>query len=162
MRVGPLGSVLRAVLAAQRWLLVQGGGSQWNRACVFCVRLRRSCLPCPALRRLRSLQTAECCPPPLQRARANDPTLHTDKTMFSCGSLAPKLQRGGGCVDHGFARWVGGWGGAGLAEQSCLCCLDTQGRCLLRALFPLLWCLLWPSACPAFPPPAALLASPTF
>ncbi|PSC73633.1 ARM repeat-containing [Micractinium conductrix] len=39
-----------------------------------------------------------------QRARANDPTLHTDKTMFSCGSLAPKLQRGGGCVDHGFAR----------------------------------------------------------
>lgn len=43
---------------------------------------------------------------PLQRARANDPTLHTDKTMFSCGSLAPKLQRGGGCMDHGFARWV--------------------------------------------------------
>jgi len=36
--------------------------------------------------------------------RANDPQLHTDKTMFSCGSLAPKLSRGGGCVDHGFAR----------------------------------------------------------
>ena len=37
-------------------------------------------------------------------ARANDANLHTDQTMFSCGSLAPKLQRGGGCVDHGFAR----------------------------------------------------------
>jgi hypothetical protein len=24
--------------------------------------------------------------------------------MFSCGSLAPKLKRGGGCMDHGFAR----------------------------------------------------------
>ncbi|KAG7667191.1 hypothetical protein NADE_003012 [Nannochloris sp. 'desiccata'] len=40
--------------------------------------------------------------------RANDQELHTDKTMFSCGSLAPKLQRGGGggdgCMDHGFAR----------------------------------------------------------
>ena len=39
--------------------------------------------------------------------RANDKELHTDKTMFSCGSLAPKLQRGGGgdgCMDHGFAR----------------------------------------------------------
>ncbi len=49
---------------------------------------------------------------PLQRARANDQQLHTDKTMFSCGSLAPKLQRGGSCMDHGFARWVG-WGRLG-------------------------------------------------
>ena len=24
--------------------------------------------------------------------------------MFSCGSLAPKLTRGGGCMDHGFTR----------------------------------------------------------
>ena len=24
--------------------------------------------------------------------------------MFSCGSLAPKLRRGGGCMDHGFKR----------------------------------------------------------
>jgi hypothetical protein len=40
-----------------------------------------------------------------QRAHANDPALHTDKTMFSWGSLAPKMQRGGDCcVDHGFAR----------------------------------------------------------
>lgn len=37
--------------------------------------------------------------------RANDQSLHTDRTMFSCGSLAPKLARGGdGCMDHGFAR----------------------------------------------------------
>jgi len=27
---------------------------------------------------------------------------HTDKQMYSCGSLAPKLKRGGGCMDHGF------------------------------------------------------------
>lgn len=27
---------------------------------------------------------------------------HTDQTMFSCGSLAPKLK--GGCMDHGFSR----------------------------------------------------------
>ncbi|CAG9464545.1 unnamed protein product [Pedinophyceae sp. YPF-701] len=39
-----------------------------------------------------------------RRARANDKDLHTDQQMFSCGSLAPKLQRGGGCMDHGFAR----------------------------------------------------------
>ncbi|KAI7841245.1 hypothetical protein COHA_005082 [Chlorella ohadii] len=44
-----------------------------------------------------------------QRARANDPVLHTDKTMFSCGSLAPKLQRGGSCMDHGFARAKEPW-----------------------------------------------------
>lgn len=24
--------------------------------------------------------------------------------MFSCGSLAPKLKRGGGCMDHGFTK----------------------------------------------------------
>ena len=29
---------------------------------------------------------------------------HTDNTMYSCGSLAPKLKRGGGCMDHGFTR----------------------------------------------------------
>jgi len=27
-----------------------------------------------------------------------------NQQMFSCGSLAPKLQRGGGCMDHGFSR----------------------------------------------------------
>ena len=29
---------------------------------------------------------------------------HTDQAMFSCGSLAPKLRRGVGCMDHGFSR----------------------------------------------------------
>ena len=29
--------------------------------------------------------------------------------MFSCGSLAPKLKRGGGCMDHGFTRAPEPW-----------------------------------------------------
>lgn len=29
---------------------------------------------------------------------------HENNPMFSCGSLAPKLKRGGGCMDHGFSR----------------------------------------------------------
>ena len=29
---------------------------------------------------------------------------HSNNTMFSCGSLAPKLKRGGGCMDHGFTK----------------------------------------------------------
>lgn len=29
---------------------------------------------------------------------------HSNNAMFSCGSLAPKLKRGGGCMDHGFTR----------------------------------------------------------
>lgn len=28
--------------------------------------------------------------------------VHEDQQMYSCGSLAPKLKRGGGCMDHGF------------------------------------------------------------
>ena len=44
-----------------------------------------------------------------RKDRANDPTLHTNLTMYSCGSLAPKLRRGGGCVDHGFAREKEPW-----------------------------------------------------
>lgn len=39
-----------------------------------------------------------------KRARDNNIEQHTDQTMFSCGSLAPKLARGGGCMDHGFSR----------------------------------------------------------
>jgi len=34
---------------------------------------------------------------------------HQDKTMYSCGSLAPKLKRGGGCMDHGFTRAMEAW-----------------------------------------------------
>lgn len=37
-------------------------------------------------------------------ARDNDADLHTGQVMYSCGSLAPKLRRGGGCMDHGFSR----------------------------------------------------------
>lgn len=29
---------------------------------------------------------------------------HSNNTLYSCGSLAPKLKRGGGCMDHGFTR----------------------------------------------------------
>ena len=32
-----------------------------------------------------------------------------NQQMFSCGSLAPKLKRGGGCMDHGFARAQEPW-----------------------------------------------------
>lgn len=42
-------------------------------------------------------------------ARDNDASLHTDQTTYSCGSLAPKLRRGGGCMDHGFAREKRPW-----------------------------------------------------
>lgn len=42
-------------------------------------------------------------------ARDNDVALHTNQTMYSCGSLAPKLRRGGGCMDHGFAREKRAW-----------------------------------------------------
>jgi hypothetical protein len=34
----------------------------------------------------------------------DDDARHTDQQMYSCGSLAPKLKRGAGCMDHGFAR----------------------------------------------------------
>lgn len=29
---------------------------------------------------------------------------HSNNQLYSCGSLAPKLKRGGGCMDHGFQR----------------------------------------------------------
>eukprot|EP01094_Clydonella_sp_ATCC50884_P017104 TRINITY_DN2918_c0_g1_i1.p1 TRINITY_DN2918_c0_g1~~TRINITY_DN2918_c0_g1_i1.p1 ORF type:complete len:832 (-),score=205.17 TRINITY_DN2918_c0_g1_i1:39-2534(-) len=44
-----------------------------------------------------------------KKSRANDPSLHTDQQVFSCGSLAPKLKRGAGCMDHGFARHKEPW-----------------------------------------------------
>ena len=43
------------------------------------------------------------------KARDNDEALHTDKQMYSCGSLAPKMRRGGGCMDHGFSRAKEPW-----------------------------------------------------
>ena len=35
---------------------------------------------------------------------SHDDDEHNNGVMFSCGSLAPKLKRGGGCMDHGFTR----------------------------------------------------------
>ena len=34
---------------------------------------------------------------------------YENQTMYSCGSLAPKLKRGGGCMDHGFSRHTELW-----------------------------------------------------
>lgn len=42
-----------------------------------------------------------------KQLRDNDMELHTDKQMYSCGSLAPKMGRGkrdGGCMDHKFRK----------------------------------------------------------
>ncbi|PSN56963.1 hypothetical protein C0J52_10867 [Blattella germanica] len=39
----------------------------------------------------------------VKRLRDNDLELHSDKQMYSCGSLAPKMGRGG-CSDHKFRR----------------------------------------------------------
>uniref|UniRef100_A0A1B6GJM3 TOG domain-containing protein n=1 Tax=Cuerna arida TaxID=1464854 RepID=A0A1B6GJM3_9HEMI len=40
----------------------------------------------------------------IKRQRDNDMDLHTDQQMYSCGSLAPKMGRGGGCSNHKFNR----------------------------------------------------------
>ncbi|GAB6021645.1 hypothetical protein CHUAL_004229 [Chamberlinius hualienensis] len=42
----------------------------------------------------------------VKRLRDNDMELHTNQTMYSCGSLAPKMGRGrlGGCLDRTFRR----------------------------------------------------------
>ncbi|XP_071962564.1 uncharacterized protein [Antedon mediterranea] len=42
----------------------------------------------------------------VKRLRDNDMELHSNKQMYSCGSLAPKMGRGskGGCMDHQFRR----------------------------------------------------------
>ncbi|KAK4314086.1 hypothetical protein Pmani_014616 [Petrolisthes manimaculis] len=41
----------------------------------------------------------------VKRKRDNDPELHSNKQMYSCGSLAPKMGRGGGgCSDCRFRR----------------------------------------------------------
>ena len=40
----------------------------------------------------------------VKRLHDNDPSLHSNQQMFSCGSLAPKMRRGGGCSDHTVKR----------------------------------------------------------
>lgn len=47
-----------------------------------------------------------------KKQRDNDEKLHADQQIYSCGSLAPKLRkgkRGGGCMDHAFARDTEPW-----------------------------------------------------
>ncbi|KAK2561519.1 hypothetical protein P5673_015491 [Acropora cervicornis] len=45
----------------------------------------------------------------IKRLRDNDMELHSNKQMYSCGSLAPKMRRGGGCADHLFKRPAQPW-----------------------------------------------------
>ncbi|XP_077991642.1 uncharacterized protein LOC144445871 [Glandiceps talaboti] len=47
----------------------------------------------------------------VKKLRDNDMELHTDKQMYSCGSLAPKMGTGrsGGCMDHQFRRPAEPW-----------------------------------------------------
>ena len=40
----------------------------------------------------------------VKRAKSNDENAHTDQVMYSCGSLAPRMKRGGGCTDHTFQK----------------------------------------------------------
>ncbi|GIX77823.1 uncharacterized protein CEXT_208401 [Caerostris extrusa] len=40
----------------------------------------------------------------VKKLRDNDMDLHTNQQMYSCGSLAPKMGRGGGCSDHKFRK----------------------------------------------------------
>jgi hypothetical protein len=41
--------------------------------------------------------------------KKNVRTEHENNQLYSCGSLAPKLKRGGGCMDHGFTRQTEDW-----------------------------------------------------
>jgi hypothetical protein len=41
--------------------------------------------------------------------RVKDDPRHENQQVFSCGSLAPKLKRGAGCMDHGFRRPTEPW-----------------------------------------------------
>ena len=43
-----------------------------------------------------------------RHTHANDVDAHTGNQVFSCGSLAPKLRKGG-CMDHGFSRAKQPW-----------------------------------------------------
>eukprot|EP00963_Diacronema_lutheri_P014078 scaffold2858_cov659-Pavlova_lutheri.AAC.49 len=55
----------------------------------------------------------------------DDDGMRDNQTMFSCGSLAPKLRRGSGCMDHGFQREKEPWEASDgaiclVAELSCV------------------------------------------
>ncbi|PIK43733.1 hypothetical protein BSL78_19410 [Apostichopus japonicus] len=73
--------------------------------------------------------------------RDNDVELHSDKQMYSCGSLAPKMGKGreGGCMDHKFRKpsepWELGDGCINLlAELSSIPRLSQQVSNLLPSL----------------------------
>jgi hypothetical protein len=64
--------------------------------------------------------------PSIKHAHDNDEALHTGQQVFSCGSLAPKLKRGAGCMDHGFTRpsqpWESSDGAVYLLREMSLIC----------------------------------------
>ena len=45
----------------------------------------------------------------IKQLRDNDLELHSNQQMYSCGSLAPKMGRRGGCMDHSFKRASEPW-----------------------------------------------------
>jgi len=45
----------------------------------------------------------------IKQLHDNDMDLHTNQQMYSCGSLAPKMGRRGGCMDHSFKRASEPW-----------------------------------------------------
>ena len=65
-----------------------------------------------------------------RHAHANNAHTHTDQQTFSCGSLAPKLRRGAGCMDHGYSRPKEAWeesdGAVFLLAALCELELDTS------------------------------------
>lgn len=75
----------------------------------------------------------------IKHLRDNDVAIHSNQPMFSCGSLAPKMGRGGGCMDHKFRRPTEPWERADgavnlLSELSAVDC----GKDLVANLLPLL------------------------
>lgn len=73
--------------------------------------------------------------------RDNDVELHSDKQMYSCGSLAPKMGKGrdGGCMDHKFRKPSEPWELCDgcinlLAELSSIPRISQQVSALLPAL----------------------------
>lgn len=88
----------------------------------------------------------------LKQLHDNDIDRHSNQTMYSCGSLAPKM-RGGGCMDHSFKRssepWevadgclylIGAISNLEVAHPRVLECIDyiietTKNRCYTHHLY---------------------------
>jgi hypothetical protein len=76
-----------------------------------------------------------------KRAFDNDPHIHTGQTPMSCGSLAPKLKRGAGCMDHSFRRGAEPWevsDGCVFLFRELVTCDPTQWPVFLPAVMELL------------------------